>query len=148
ERLARHGISCQVVSGGGTGTFDFAAECGVLTEVQAGSYVLMDGVYSKVGLPFENAVFCCASLISHRPPDGGVLNAGLKTLSGESGMPLAANGDYFVLSLSDEHARIRYRDGFDKAIGQNTLLIPAHLDPTMNLQDVVAVYRGAGDTFH
>jgi D-serine deaminase-like pyridoxal phosphate-dependent protein len=37
ERLENAGFPCPVVSGAGTGTFDIAAEEGVLTEVQAGS---------------------------------------------------------------------------------------------------------------
>jgi D-serine deaminase-like pyridoxal phosphate-dependent protein len=149
HRLEQAGFECPVVSGGGTGSWDLAAEAGVLTEIQAGSYVLMDAKYAAIGLPFENALFCCSTLISRRSPDAGVLNAGLKSLSAEFGVPRPAHGDFTVLSLADEHARIRPRADWPGRVGDPVLLIPLHIDPTLNLHDVVAVYRpdGTGDNW-
>lgn len=144
ERLERAGYPCPIVSGGGTGTWDIAAEAGVLTEVQAGSYVLMDAKYAALGLPFENALFCCTTLISRRSPETAVLNAGWKNLSGEFGVPKAADGGFSVIALADEHARIRPRANWAARVGDPVLLIPLHIDPTLNLHDSVAVYRADG----
>jgi len=148
ERLQKHGYPCAIISGGGTGTFDLAAEEGVLTEVQAGSYVLMDKIYANIDTPFENALFCCATLISRRQINAGVLNVGLKSLTAEYGMPLAADGYFSVISLSDEHARITPKAGWSAEVGDNTLLIPTHVDPVMNLHDVVVVYGSHGLVDH
>ena len=144
-RLENGGYVCRIVSGGGTGTYDVASEIGVLSEIQAGSYVLMDASYGALDLPFENALFCCATLISRRAPDAGVLNAGLKSLSAELGMPKAAGADLSVIKLSDEHARITLDRATPLAVGDPVALVPAHIDPTLNLHDVVAVWEG-GDT--
>jgi len=144
ERLERAGFPCPIVSGGGTGTWDLAAEAGVLTEVQAGSYVLMDAKYAAIDLPFENALFCCATLISRRGPEAGVLNAGWKSLSGEFGVPKSADGGFSVLSLADEHARIKPAADWPARVGDAVLLVPLHIDPTLNLHDSVAVYRSDG----
>ncbi|WEX12427.1 alanine racemase [Chelativorans sp. AA-79] len=144
ERLVQAGFPCPVVSGGGTGTWDLAAEAGVLSEVQAGSYVLMDAKYGALDLPFENALFCCATLISWRSPGAGVLNAGWKSLSGEFGVPKSADGSFSVISLADEHARISPRADWPARVGDPVLLIPLHIDPTLNLHDSVAVYRQDG----
>ena len=76
-RLAAAGFDCEIISGGGTGTYDLAARAGALTEVQAGSYVLMDGRYGTLDLPFEPALYCVTTVISRRHARA-VLNAGLK----------------------------------------------------------------------
>jgi 3-hydroxy-D-aspartate aldolase len=65
-RLAAAGFDCEVISGGGTGTYDLAAQAGALTEIQAGSYVLMDGRYGTLDLPFEPALYCVTTVISRR----------------------------------------------------------------------------------
>ena len=65
--LAAHGdVGGDVVSAGGTGTYDLHATTGV-TEIQAGSYALMDTAYAKLGLPFRQALFVVGTVISVRP---------------------------------------------------------------------------------
>jgi D-serine deaminase-like pyridoxal phosphate-dependent protein len=141
-RLAAAGIDCEIVSGGGTGTYDLAAESGVLTEVQAGSYVLMDARYATLDLPFEPALFCATTLISKRGPDAGVLNAGLKELTVEYGMPRSLAPGLSVIALSDEHARVALDPSIPFTIGQKVLLVPAHIDPAVNLHDALIVWDG------
>jgi D-serine deaminase-like pyridoxal phosphate-dependent protein len=141
-RLAEAGIDCEIISGGGTGTYDLAAESGVLTEVQAGSYVLMDARYASLDLPFEPALFCATTLISMRGPDAGVLNAGLKELTVEYGMPRSVAPGLSVIALSDEHARVALDPSMPFAIGQKILLVPAHIDPAVNLHDALIVWDG------
>ena len=148
QRLEKAGYPCPIVSGGGTGTWDIAAECGVLHEIQAGSYVLMDAKYSTIDVPFENALFCCTTLVSRREPDAGVLNAGLKSLTVEYGMPKSADGSFSVITLADEHARITPKLDWAAKIGDPVLMIPAHIDPALNLHDVVAVHRPDGTADH
>jgi D-serine deaminase-like pyridoxal phosphate-dependent protein len=131
-RLEAAGVPCEVVSGGGTGTFDLAAAAGALDEVQAGSYVLMDASYGRLGLPFEQALFCRTTVL-HRRGTRVVLDAGLKALSAEYGMPAAVEPGLVVQSLSDEHATAAVPEGCALQVGDTTLLIPAHVDPTVNL---------------
>lgn len=69
SRLLQLGHGCPIISGGGTGTFDLVTEVGVLDEVQAGSYVLMDARYGELDLPFENAMLLVSTLISHPRAD-------------------------------------------------------------------------------
>ena len=132
ERLEQAGLPCPVVSGGGTGTLDMAGAAGALTEVQAGSYVLMDATYSRLGLPFEQALFCRTTVVS-RGGEHLVLDAGFKALSAEYGMPAAVEAGAEVTSLADEHATITVAVGSALAVGDATLLVPAHVDPTVNL---------------
>ena len=137
ERLERAGFPCPIVSGGGTGTWDLTGETGVYNEVQAGSYVLMDATYARLGLPFEHALFCATRVISRRAPDTGVLNGGLKAMSAESGMPVCTIPGVTVIGLADEHARLRVAPGVALEVGDLVLLIPSHIDPTINIHDAL-----------
>ncbi|MFL5845101.1 MAG: alanine racemase [Solirubrobacteraceae bacterium] len=143
ERLIAAGLPCPLVSGGGTGTFDLIAAAGGLDEVQAGSYVLMDASYGKLDLPFEQALFCLATVVSRRGTRL-VLDAGLKAMSAEYGMPGAKEPGLEVLSLADEHATARVPADCGLRVGDTTLLIPAHIDPTVNLHAALHVSASAG----
>ena len=79
DLLARHGIECPVVTGAGTGTFEFEAASGVYTELQCGSYLLIDPDYDRNrdrdGAPtkaFEPSLFVWATVLP--PPGGGPRN--------------------------------------------------------------------------
>jgi D-serine deaminase-like pyridoxal phosphate-dependent protein len=145
-RLAAAGFDCEIVSGGGTGTYDLAAEEGALTEVQAGSYVLMDGRYGTLDLPFEQALYCVTTVISRRR-SRAVLNAGLKELTVEYGMPAIQAAGARITALSDEHAQVRLAPEHSSlAVGDKVLLIPAHVDPAVNLYDRLFAWDGAAVT--
>jgi D-serine deaminase-like pyridoxal phosphate-dependent protein len=145
QRLEDAGFACALVSGGGTGTLDLAAEAGLVGEVQAGSYVLMDARYGSLGLPFEPALFLATRVISRRAATAGVLNAGLKQVSAEYGMPRALDPAVRVIGLADEHARVEIAAGDGPAIGDVVVLVPAHVDPTTNLHDVLFAWGGGPD---
>jgi D-serine deaminase-like pyridoxal phosphate-dependent protein len=142
-RLAAAGFDCEIISGGGTGTYDLAAQAGALTEVQAGSYVLMDGRYGTLDLPFEPALYCVTTVISRRG-SRAVLNAGLKELTVEYGMPAIQAAGARITALSDEHAQVRLAPGpSGLAVGDKVLLIPAHVDPAVNLYDRLFAWDGS-----
>ena len=140
-RLAAWGLACPVVSGGGTGTYDLSAEAGIWTEIQAGSYALMDATYAKLALPFTPALYCVAT-VSSRHGHRATLNAGLKSMSAEYGMPTPSREGISVLGLSDEHCRLAIEDSETLSVGERVCLIPAHVDPTVNLHDVLYVDHG------
>ena len=121
---------------------------GPWTELQCGSYVFMDADYGRVrgtgndGLwGFGHALFVLASVMS-APPGRAVADAGLKAMSGESGVPLVAGRPELVCTgLSDEHATIADPGGV-LAVGDRLRLIPGHCDPTVNLHDWYVGIRG------
>jgi D-serine deaminase-like pyridoxal phosphate-dependent protein len=132
ERLAQRGLAVTTVSGGSTGMWNVDQG---LTELQLGSYALMERSYAgALDSPFVLALFCAATVISRPAADRAILNAGWKALSGELGLPLAPAG-LEALDYSDEHLTCR---GVQE-IGDHVLLLPAHLDPTMNLHPRVFV---------
>ena len=63
--LADAGLAPEIVSAGGTGTHDITGSAAFVTEVQAGSYVFMDGAYQVVRGEFQLALSLWTTVI-HR----------------------------------------------------------------------------------
>lgn len=150
DLLRRHGLTCEVVSGAGTGTYQFEATSGIWNELQAGSYVFMDADYMKnlkpdgtPGSEFEHSLFVYATVMSRPTKDRAVLDAGLKALSVDSGMPVVAGmPDVEYIRASDEHGKLTLHDpGRALPLGSKVRLIPGHCDPTVNLYDWYVCYR-------
>jgi D-serine deaminase-like pyridoxal phosphate-dependent protein len=145
--LRRNGLDCETVSGAGTGTYQFEVASGLYTEIQAGSYCFMDADYRKVGgFPgeFEHALFVLATVMSRPARDRAVLDAGLKALAVDCGMPVVrGRPDIEVRRTSDEHANCHLAEP-DRAprLGERLWLIPGHCDPTINLYDWYVGVRG------
>ena len=142
-RLEDAGHPVETVTGGGTGTLEILAALGSHTEAQPGSYVLMDATYERLGLGFEPALYCLATVISRTVPDRAVLDAGLKALSAEHGPPRPVRPELQVTRLADEHAVATLAPGISLPIGAQVLLRPAHVDPTVNLHRRLHVWDGA-----
>jgi D-serine deaminase-like pyridoxal phosphate-dependent protein len=140
--LRAAGLPVEVVSAGGTGTYDATGTIPGVTEVQAGSYALMDTAYARFGLPFEEALRCLTTVVSHHGRLA-VLDAGLKTLAVDHGNPeLPPDVAAEVLFLSDEHTTLAVGDRWHRRPGDRVWLRPSHVDPTVNLHDRLFAFRG------
>ena len=142
EALAEAGLAPEIVSVGGTGTHATAGAWPGVTEIQAGSYVFMDGRYQSV-LPdrFESALTLLTTVVSVHERYA-VCDAGSKSLTGEFGMPATKDGAIKVRGLSEEHAHL-VGDGLaGLRTGDRIELLPSHGDTTLNLHDVYFVRRG------
>ena len=147
--LAAAGLPCPTVSGSGSGTCRFDAASGAFTEIQAGSYVVMDVGYGDCDVGFEHSLFLLAQVMS-APRDGvAIVDAGLKAFTAESGLPrvAAAPGQDWqaatVGGASDEHAPLDVSGvARPPRIGDKVRLIPPHCDPTVNLHDWLVCFRG------
>lgn len=150
--LTARGLPPRIVSGGGTGTHAIDMAGGVFTEVQAGSYVVMDVIYRDVELrgdgapPFELALTVRATAISASHTGFVTTDAGLKAFATDSGEPIVHSGAPAGASYSfmgDEHGRITFaRPGETLAPGAGVECIAPHCDPTINLYDAYHVVRG------
>jgi D-serine deaminase-like pyridoxal phosphate-dependent protein len=144
EQLRQRGLDCPIVGGAGTGTFEIESQSGVYTEMQAGSYVFMDADYARnldaAGTPvstFRHALFVLSTVMSATRPGLAVLDAGLKALAVDSGMPTVwQRPDIRYLSASDEHGKLDV--GSETAapkVGEKLRLVPGHCDPTVDKFD-------------
>ena len=132
--IAHELVGGDIVSAGGTGTFDIS---GVPNEIQAGSYALMDTAYSQLDVPFKQALWVIATVISARS-HYAVCDCGLKALGMDHGLPMIA--EYEVQLCSDEHITFSPRAD----IGAKIMIAPAHVDPTAAYHDVFHVADGPG----
>jgi D-serine deaminase-like pyridoxal phosphate-dependent protein len=141
--LRRDGLPCDIVSAGGTGTYDISGRFPGVTEIQAGSYALMDADYGRIGLPFEAAFTVLGTVISRPAPDRCVADCGHKAATKDHGLPSVRGvPGASVTALNDEHAVIALPPGADVRIGDRIHLVPSHTDPTVNLHDVFYVVDG------
>ncbi len=136
------GIAVPVVTGGGTGTWEFVAEYPGVTEIQPGSFLLMDAAYHAVRPEFGCSLSVAATVVSRRL-GWYVLDAGSKAISKDFGMPvIKGQSGHRVDRLSEEHTRVLTDDPAVK-VGDRFEVIPAHCCATMNLhRTCVAVRRG------
>jgi D-serine deaminase-like pyridoxal phosphate-dependent protein len=137
--LAAHAeVGGDVVSGGGTGTWDINTW---VTELQAGSYCLMDTEYTPHAAGFENALHVWATVISKSAKGWGVLDAGLKAFGMDHGDPTVVDVGkcWFV---SDEHITFGIAEGAKVEVGDKAKVIPAHVDPTVSQHERLHVVDG------
>ncbi len=145
ELLGEHNHELRYISGGGTGSVSLDVQAGVLNEVQAGSFLLMDTAYRDAGVPFENALTCLSTVISRPSAGRAVCDAGQKTLSRDAGSAeVIAPAGVTYLRGSDEHGNLEVDEGTldgDFPVGSLLRLIPSHVCTTINLHDVMVGIR-------
>jgi 3-hydroxy-D-aspartate aldolase len=148
--LLASGLDCPTITGAGTGTFASEAASGVYTEIQPGTYAFMDADYAQnrtaPGTPhadFEQSLFVLTTVISHVSPATAVVDAGLKAIGIDKGMPRVADleGARYVRA-SDEHGVLDLTScPRPVKTGDKLKLIPGNCDPTVNLYDGYVVAR-------
>jgi D-serine deaminase-like pyridoxal phosphate-dependent protein len=133
---AHAAVGGAILSGGGTGTYDLNT---VATEIQAGSYALMDTEYAKLGIPFDLALAVVATVI-HANAKWTVADCGLKALGMDHGNPAIDDAD--VIFCSDEH--VTFAPHTPLRVGDRVLVWPAHVDPTVAYHDAMQLADGPG----
>ena len=144
EGLKAAGLTCELVSGGGTGSYYFESNSGVYNELQCGSYAFMDADYGRIldqdgkridQGEWENAFFILTQVMSHAKADKAICDAGLKAQSVDSGLPVIfGRTDVTYVKCSDEHGVISDPEGVLQ-VGDKLKLVPGHCDPTANVHD-------------
>jgi 3-hydroxy-D-aspartate aldolase len=156
DTLKAEGLECDIVGGGGTGSYYFEGNSGVYNELQCGSYAFMDADYGRIldkdgkridQGEWENALFILTSVMSHAKADKAIVDAGLKAQSVDSGLPFVfGRTDVQYVKCSDEHGVVADPDGVLK-VNEKLRLVPGHCDPTCNVHDwYVGVRNGKVET--
>ncbi len=145
---AHAAVGGDIVSAGGTGTFDMNTAA---TEIQAGSYALMDDAYAALELPFRRALHVSATVVSVNEREGyAVADCGLKSLGMDHGnptitVPVDEGGGVTgtVWFCSDEHTTFGTADDAPlPAVGDRVQVWPAHIDPTVAYHERLHVADG------
>jgi D-serine deaminase-like pyridoxal phosphate-dependent protein len=150
-RFEAAGLPVEIVAGGSTGTYNIDLELPGLTELQAGSYCVMDLDYRRIGgrtgeamTDFEMAITVVATVVSVAA-DRVMVDAGLKAFSTDKPFPPEAveRAGFEYGFAGDEHGRLTLTDpARAPKLGERIEFFPPHCDPTFNLYDRVHVVRG------
>jgi len=152
QLLARDGLPVEVVAGASTGTYDIDVELPGLTELQSGSYCVMDLEYRKIGgrdgdalTDFDMALTVLTTVVSVPTADRAVVDGGLKAFSTDKPFPpesVERPGITYGFA-GDEHGRLTITDpSRAPRLGERIEFFPPHCDPTINLYDRIHVVRG------
>jgi len=145
EQIAKSGIGCDIVSAGGTGSYQYTVKCPGVTEVQAGGGIFMDPYYrDKCQVKdLDFALTVLATVVSRPTLERAILDAGRKTLNPDVAMPVVAgNGDAEVKRLSAEHCELKLGpNSQDLKIGDKVELVVGYGDFTTVLHDEFYGFR-------
>lgn len=151
DALSKESISCEIMTGGGTGTWDIDPEAGVLTDLQAGSYLFMDTEYNAVDQKngpeqvFETSLTIQTTVVSANTPGVATTDAGIKSMATDQKEFRIASGApegtaYFL--FGDEQGGLAFPDK-DAALTPGSILNleTPHCDPTVNLYDCYHIIK-------
>jgi D-serine deaminase-like pyridoxal phosphate-dependent protein len=146
ERCRAEGLAVETVSAGGTGSWDVTGRCPGVTELQCGTYALMDILFREVGgAPFDYACTVLSTVISRPAPDRAITDAGKKSLHPSFGMarPVDLPGAELAVLFS-EHGLLRLAEPApDLQPGDRVRFLPYYLEGTVNLFETAYAVRGA-----
>ncbi|PLB49624.1 putative amino acid aldolase [Aspergillus steynii IBT 23096] len=143
EMLRKENFNIEVVTTGGTGTAEFCATVPGVTELQPGSFIFMDTDYrNAVGPFYSNSLTLLSTVISKQGDRRVTIDAGLKSLTTDSGLAECKDPRYKHQNMGDEHGSLSWEDGVPNLeIGDRVEMIPSHIDPTINLHDFYYAHR-------
>ena len=137
--LERNGIPVKIMSGGGTGTYAITGAHPEMTEIQAGSYVFMDATYRNVegvGDRFDCSLTVLTTVVSRPNPSRVIVDAGLKVLAREFGIPQPTGVQGLdMIGLSEEHGRMTAQGDVNLKPGDKIEILPTHCCTTVNLHN-------------
>jgi len=133
---AAEDVGGEVISAGGTGTYAINTWA---SEIQAGSYALMDTAYATLGFPFEHALSVLTTVVSVSS-GWAVADVGLKSLGMDHGNPTIPGAA--VWFCSDEHTTFAPEEGQAVKVGDRVRVLPAHIDPTVAMHEAMYLVEG------
>jgi len=137
DLIRNTGIPVEIVSAGGTGTYDITGDYPGVTEVEAGSYVFMDTKYNRLGLAFKQSLTLLSMVTSIHAPERCVIDAGMKVLTTDNGLPEINSVQGLKLQkLNEEHGIVEIDpEKIQTGVGMCVEIIPSHGCTTVNLHD-------------
>ncbi len=136
--LAQHGFESKIISGGGTGTYNITGAHPRLTELQAGSYVVMDAFHAQLIPGFPVALTVLGTVISRH---GGrvILDSGRKAIGSELGLPRLKDVPSATAGIAEEHLLVDVDPATSLKVGDRVEVVSGYGPTTVNLHDVYYV---------
>jgi D-serine deaminase-like pyridoxal phosphate-dependent protein len=149
--MARAGLSTEIFSGGGTGTYNIDHETPGLTDVQVGSYIFMDAQYLEIGgatnaevySDFRPSLTILTTVLNSQYAGQATTDAGAKACTINQPWPIVKGETGMIYRAgSDEFGTLRYEDASRTyRVGDKLELIVSHCDPVVNLYDDMYAVR-------
>jgi D-serine deaminase-like pyridoxal phosphate-dependent protein len=139
DLLEANGIPCQIRSAGGIATWNWTAAYPGLTEIQAGTYVVMDNFHGQMVPGFEHSLTIQATVIS-RQSDKVIVDAGNKSVADPADVTIAGH-DLKVSRFDEEHGIFSAPDGTSLRVGDAVALVPGYSPSTVNWYDAYHIVR-------
>ena len=143
--------ACHIFTGTGTGTSAADLLIEELTDIQVGSYCMMDAEYLAVehtGPQYAPALRMISSVISCNHAGQATIDAGTKAIYVTPGAPPRVidgdtfrNGFEYSWDFGDEHGHLRFPENVVMKPGERVELIVSHCDPTVNLFDELWIVK-------
>ncbi len=140
--LRRRGFEASIFTGGSTSTHGISGQIPEMTDLQAGTYALMDASYVRLTPEFQPALAIIASVLTVRGEGTVVTNAGIKRLGTDQGRPQLLGFEAENRYVAEEHSVFNILDGHLPRVGDRVALIPGHACTTMPLYPYVLACRG------
>lgn len=146
--------ACKIFSGTGTGTYDIDIQIAELTELQVGSYAVMDAEYINIAAKddpsrfsdFKPALTLLTTVVSANHPEFVTVDAGLKSLYRHGGLPFVVSPEFTDLRydwFGDEYGKLACAEGGRlPRLGSVLEVVTSHCDPTINQFDFIYATRG------
>ena len=144
DLLMDNGIYSEIVSAGGSSTYSITGSYPGITEVQAGSYVLMDTFLRRMDkMDFRYAISVLTTIISRPYPEKGIIDVGLKGICRDNGLPIVKDtSGVEVISLNLEHGHLILNNSSRSLnVGDKIELLPSDADTLVNLYDKYSLVR-------
>ena len=143
DAIEDRGVNVDIVSCGSSTSYRVASSIPGITEIQAGSYILMDTYHKKYSPEFDYALWVMAQVMSVPKPDRAILDAGGNSISGDAGLPQlrVPRNDMKVVELNAEHIHVETAPGARLTRGDRLEIVPSNIDTTTCLHDNYVVSR-------
>jgi D-serine deaminase-like pyridoxal phosphate-dependent protein len=150
-QFKKSGLSTEIFSGGGTGTYNILPKAAGVTDVQVGSYVFMDCQYLEIGgesndeiyTDFASSLTVLSTVLNTYFEKSITTDAGAKALTLNKPGPWVIGEKGFAYNAgSDEFGVIKY-DKAEKSykVGDKLEIIAPHCDPVVNEYDQMYAIR-------
>lgn len=136
--LAQYGFESRIISGGGTGTYNITGAHPRLTELQAGSYVVMDAFHAQLIPGFPVALTVLGTVIS-RHGNRMILDSGRKVIGSELGLPRLKDVPSTTAGIAEEHLLVDVDVASSLRVGEKVEVVSGYGPTTVNLHDVYYV---------
>ena len=143
DAIIAAGLPVEIVSTGETWSYDVAGDMPGVTEIQGGSYLLMETEYEYMP-DFQFAGKVLTTIISAPRPGVAVGDAGAKAVSALKGLPRVENRPGVTPTQMDaDRIVFQVEDGATLEIGDQLLLIPGQQDAMVSRWDrFIGVRKG------